>query len=568
MLSVVFALLLVTGCGERRDLPKLFDRVERLLPSHPDSARTLLNSVLQPDELGDKWLAHWCMLQGQIADSLYSELPFSKYMERANDYYRANGSPREQARIGLYLGRAYVQEKAYEKATIAYVDALETAKQAKDYNQAGYISSYMGDLYDFEDDYPSGKAKFLQAERYFRQAGNLRSAALALRDAGRMCAFADSAEVALPYLFQADAIINEVGDSSDIASVLNAIGNTYNYLGKTDSAVYYLKKSICVSDVGKGNNYAALANVYIISGKYDEALYCLEQAAKLGDSDELKTVIIYRYYQIEKAKGNYEEALSYMDRFYEISDSIKALQNKENVFETEKRYNTIGIVSDNILLRKKNILLFIGIVFLIALILFVLYIYQRRIAWRNKKISSQKEKIAQKENKIVTLQEGFQDKERELFEKKRIITELESLNLIRKKNEQAIQYIETTHQEMKEYQRKLLLSSKLVIKMMNLSKIVKPGQKMPPISPIEWKKYEDLVNEIYPRFENQLSRYEMIPLERKYCYLNILQLGREGEAILSNLAKDTIKKYRQQLRKTFGIPGREHNLDEFIQNML
>ena len=52
-----------------------------------------------------------------------------------------------------------------------------------------------------------------------------------------------------------------------------------------------------------------------------------------------------------------------------------------------------------------------------------------------------------------------------------------------------------------------------------------------------------------------------------FSYVNILQLGRDGEAILLNVAKDSIKKYRQQLRKTFGIPGREHDSDEFIQNM-
>ena len=50
----------------------------------------------------------------------------------------------EEAEIGLYLGRSYVEDKEYEKATRAYSDALEVALAIKNYNRAGYICSYGG----------------------------------------------------------------------------------------------------------------------------------------------------------------------------------------------------------------------------------------------------------------------------------------------------------------------------------------------------------------------------------------------------------------------------------------
>ena len=177
------------GCRDESDVTYLIDRAESLLrslvgsemcirdsaesllKSDPDSSLILLDSIAVPDNLSDKLLARWCMLYGRVADTLYTDLPYVQQLRRAQAYYEAHGTKQEQAKIGLYLGRSYVEDKENEKAMKVYLQALDIALRCEDYNQAGYICSYMGDLYDFEGDYLLGKDKIRKRNLIFEKRG-------------------------------------------------------------------------------------------------------------------------------------------------------------------------------------------------------------------------------------------------------------------------------------------------------------------------------------------------------------------------------------------------------------
>ena len=108
------------GCRDESDATYLIDRAESLLKSDPDSSLILLDSIAVPDNLSDKLLARWCMLSGKVADTLYTDLPYVQQLRRAQAYYESHGTGQEQARIGLYLGRSYVEDKDNELAMKAY----------------------------------------------------------------------------------------------------------------------------------------------------------------------------------------------------------------------------------------------------------------------------------------------------------------------------------------------------------------------------------------------------------------------------------------------------------------
>ncbi len=275
LVSLLFTLSFI-GCKDEGEAIYMIDRAESLLKSDPDSSLILLDSIVVPDNLSDKLLARWCMLSGRVADTLYTDLPYVQQLLRAQAYYKAHGTKQEQAKIGLYLGRSYLENKENDKAMKIYLQTLDIALNGKDYNQAGYICSYMGDLYDLEGDYLLGKDKYKEAESYFRKAGNMRSSAFALRDVGKMYAFSDSLEMALEYLLKADTIIVEVGDSSDIGSISNGIGNIYNMLGNKELAKQYLWKAIDISDFDDAPSYSALVDIYIEEADFKNARICLE----------------------------------------------------------------------------------------------------------------------------------------------------------------------------------------------------------------------------------------------------------------------------------------------------
>lgn len=117
---VIFFCLFFIGCKKDVSM-SLIDRAELILNTNPDSSRLLLDSIAITDNLNDDDLARWCMFSGKIADTLFTDLPYPTQLERAQKYYLSHGTPVQQAQITLYLGRAYVNDKEYDKVMHTYL---------------------------------------------------------------------------------------------------------------------------------------------------------------------------------------------------------------------------------------------------------------------------------------------------------------------------------------------------------------------------------------------------------------------------------------------------------------
>lgn len=557
-LFLFFGLLFELGCVDERRESSLIDRAELLFGSRPDSSLVLLDSVSLPEELDDRSLVRWCMLYGRVADTLYVDLPLPEPFKQAYAYLKSHGTPHEQARMGLYLGRAYMADKEYERAMKIYKESLQTALRHEDYNQAGYISSYTADLYDYEGNYVFAKEKYAEAEAYFREAGNLRSAAYALRDQGRMYVFNDSAEMALPYILRADTILTAVGDSSDIAYIANALGNVYKSIGELELAKGYFWKSIHTSDYDNAPNYCSLVDTYIGEGDFEEARKCLVKAQEIPMLNKRTPIsIIYDYYKLEKAEGHFDKALAYLESYNEIADSVRTLRERENVIEVEKKYEHLQVSLDNMRLRMRQKNLFISLVISIAVCLFILSAYFIVIGRKNKKIYAQRIDLAHKNNELLRLREALERTRKEL-------QELSSESEYRLEYERLRQKELLLSQKLEAQCEALLLSSTIAKKLIKLSQKVVPGNTEPLLTEKDWKAIISKVNEIYPAFEEMLSQFTLTLMEMRYCYLCLLRFDTVGEAILLSIQPDSVNKRRQRVRQKLGITGKDLDLRSYL----
>ena len=581
MKSFIYILLtsltfLVVGCQNESEEIRLINQAERLFDAYPDSVITTLDSIPLPEEMSPRLIARWCMLYARAADKIEDEMPYTNQLEIALKYYQKKKMREEEAEIGLYLGRSYVEDKDNELAMKAYLQALDIALRCHDYNQAGYICSYMGDLYHFDGDYLLGKDKYKKAEQYFRKVGNMRSAAFALRDVGRMYVFADSSEVGLRYLLEADTIIAELEDSSDIGYISNGIGNVYSVLGNIELAKQYLWKSINVSELDNAPDYSALAGVYIEEGDFKNARLCLEQANIIPTLNENTHIsIIYNYYELEKAEGNIENALTYLEQYNEAADSILALQNKANIVKTEKEYNHLKISLANTQLKVDKQWTFILLVTSITVCLLLLFVYQLQMNKKNKRIYVQQIDIEQKNIELLKLQNSLNIKQLELqdlFDKLSKKDELLNISDSRAKLEERY---ERTKQEEKsiiqriaEQRNNLFLSSMIARKVIKLSQKVIPGTTKSPLSEKYWRDIITQANEVYPSLEKKFSEFNMTLADLRYCYLVLFHLDTISEAILLNIQPDSVNKRRQRVRQKLGIIGEELDLYTYIINMM
>lgn len=561
------------GCRDESDAIYLIDRAESLLKSDPDSSHILLDSIAVPDNLSDKLLARWCMLSGKVADTLYTDLPYVQQLLRAQAYYKSHGTKQEQAKIGLYLGRSYVEDKENEKAMKVYLQALDIALRSEDYNQAGYICSYMGDLYDFEGNYLLGKDKYKEAESYFRKAGNMRSSAFALRDVGRMYAFSDSLDIALIFLLKADTIIVEVGDSSDIGTIYNGIGNIYNMLGNKELAKLYLWKNVNMSDFDDAPSYRTLAGIYIEEGDFKNARICLEKASVPSFNDMTRFSVLYGYSLLEKAEGNWEKAWFYLDEYNSASDSILTIRNRENIIKIEKEYEHLKISLENMRLKSDKQKYFIYWVISVSILLILLWVFQIRIDRKNKRLLKQEIDLSNKSNELFRLRDNLRNKQDrlealsiQLSEKNEKLNELDSREKLEKEYEQIKKEEETLVLRIAERRKDLFLSSAIAKKVIKLSQKVVPGATKSPLSEKDWQNIITQVNEVYPFLADRLAAFNLSAAELRYCYLSLLGLDSIGESILLHIQPDSVNKCRQRVRQRLGIIAKELDLCAYLIN--
>ena len=561
------------GCRDESDATYLIDRAESLLKSDPDSSLILLDSIAVPDNLSDKLLARWCMLYGRVADTLYTDLPYIQQLLRAQAYYEDHGTKQEQAKIGLYLGRSYVEDKENEKAMKVYLQALDIALRCEDYNQAGYICSYMGDLYDFEGDYLLGKDKYKEAESYFRKAGNMRSSAFALRDVGRMYAFSDSLDIALIFLLKADTIIVEVGDSSDIGTIYNGIGNIYNMLVNKELAKLYLWKNVNMSDFDDAPSYRTLAGIYIEEGDFKNARICLEKASVPSFNDMTRFSVLYGYSLLEKAEGNWEKAWFYLDEYNSASDSILTIRNRENIIKIEKEYEHLKISLENMRLKSDKQKYFIYWVISVSILLILLWVFQIRIDRKNKRLLKQEIDLSNKSNELFRLRDNLRIKQDrlealsiQLSEKNEKLNELDSREKLEKEYEQIKKEEETLVLRIAERRKDLFLSSAIAKKVIKLSQKVVPGATKSPLSEQDWQKMTTQVNAVYPFLADRLAAFNLSAAELRYCYLSLLGLDSIGESILLHIQPDSVNKRRQRVRQRLGIIAKELDLCAYLIN--
>lgn len=573
ILILLLSTLSFIGCKDESEATYLIDRAESLLKSDPDSSLILLDSIAVPDNLSDKLLARWCMLSGKVADTLYTDLPYVQQLLRAQAYYKSHGTKQEQAKIGLYLGRSYVEDKENEKAMKVYLQALDIALRSEDYNQAGYICSYMGDLYDFEGNYLLGKDKYKEAESYFRKAGNMRSSAFALRDVGRMYAFSDSLDIALIFLLKADTIIVEVGDSSDIGTIYNGIGNIYNMLGNKELAKLYLWKNVNMSDFDDAPSYRTLAGIYIEEGDFKNARICLEKASVPSFNDMTRFSVLYGYSLLEKAEGNWEKAWFYLDEYNSASDSILTIRNRENIIKIEKEYEHLKISLENMRLKSDKQKYFIYWVISVSILLILLWVFQIRIDRKNKRLLKQEIDLSNKSNELFRLRDNLRNKQDrlealsiQLSEKNEKLNELDSREKLEKEYEQIKKEEETLVLRIAERRKDLFLSSAIAKKVIKLSQKVVPEATKSPLSEKDWQNIITQVNEVYPFLADRLAAFNLSAAELRYCYLSLLGLDSIGESILLHIQPDSVNKRRQRVRQRLGIIAKELDLCAYLIN--
>lgn len=549
-------LLLITACVNLDDRKKL-SSVEDLKNNYPDSAVHMLEADFNPRLMSDENLAKWCMLNGDIRDSLKLEMDIdTTLLHRAFSYYGKRNNLASKAKIGLYYGRSLVLENDFDRAIPVYLFALEQAGLAKDFNLAGYISSYTADVYYSEYESELARNYYLKAEEYFSLANNIRSQAIAFRDIGYTYSLDALNEEALSWLLKSDSVSRILEDSILMASIMNASGIIYYELGQYNLAEDCILKSVPLMKDNELSNYNVLVDIFIKQKEYSKANRYLDSLSLYLDDAEWKVSFYRQHYMLEKERGNADMALKYYELCMQCTDSIWEENHSKELYEIAQKYEQEHLINANneLKIQKQRILI---IVIFLGILIAALSIGARALIRRKKKELAVKEQEAEKQRLLAENQEiALRAKENELFQIKKRFSMIKDFLFQR-----SLLY------------EKVKLISELPVKgdrrKKEYDRAIQEMFKEPFLSNNDWAMLREITNELYSSFTNKLL--EAVPIlsdeEINFCCLLRFGLPSDKVLVLLDIAPATLKSKRHRIMTKAGLVNQNIKLEDFLDSL-
>lgn len=561
MKSFIYILLtsltfLVVGCQNESEEIRLINQAERLFDAYPDSVITTLDSIPLPEEMSPRLVARWCMLYARAADKIEDEMPYTNQLEIALKYYQKKKMREEEAEIGLYLGRSYVEDKEYEKAMRAYSDALEVALAIKDYNRAGYICSYMGDLYEVDLRYILAAEKYKESGKYFHLANNTTSYVRAFVNEAHSYSIADSSYLALASLKQAEMVMDSLNVEEVRSYVYNGLGNIYNDLGDYDLAEYYILRCIELDLEDVASDYLVLVDIEEKRGNIEKAEQYLRKASEVSTDNELVLITITYYnYVMNKKQDNLKNALNFYEKYVATEDSLINVSKSVDIYDAEQKYERLKLHNKNVELVLENQKIYLFILLLLFAIALLVIFYLMTLRRKNRSLLKQQEEINDLNQNIYHLSIELREKEEQLK------LQENSLHLAK---EELVSYVEDLRYRLINLREIKIQNSSLTQKIKRMSQTVWSKASQAVIDEKMWIDIEVLMVEVYPDIVKALRDADLSFSEMHLCFLTLFKLDTKAMSTLLNIIPTSVDKTRLRVRKKLHWEGKQDFYESLI----
>ncbi|MBN3581525.1 tetratricopeptide repeat protein [Algoriphagus aestuarii] len=235
----------------------------------------------------------------------------------------------------------------FERALMYSQKGLQNATAALDSNYMGYalldISVVYHDMEEFERGVEYGKKAYQLLTSYSKARAPF--IAFALNAIGINFDDWEKPDSALFYHYKVLDNIENL-DSTRISFTFNNIANTLLKQKKYSEAEPWLNAAVRVNqksmdDYSLAANYTNLATIAYKRGDFGKAQVMMDSAYKYveqSESTEKKRDYLYEQYGFNKAKGNLNEAMDYLEQYVAVKDSIFKEERVKTLGELEAKY--------------------------------------------------------------------------------------------------------------------------------------------------------------------------------------------------------------------------------------
>lgn len=571
----------LVSCTTSTPYPSAMKQAEECMNTRPDSALVLLESMTDSIfQYPEETQMYWHLLTIQAKDKQYIAHTSDSLINRIVEFYETHNDNDKLMMAYYYQGSVYRDMNDAPRALKAFqkvlnVDTPKNDLQTKTYNQRGKLFAYQG-LYD----------EAIQENRNFidvyTQQGKIYKTSYALRDIARMHDMKNNRDSTLHYYKLACQTALADKDSARFYSMIGELGGYYCELGKIDSSKLILKYAERQSIIkNKSHIYAMLGYVYKIQENQDSAYYYYLKSQESGDIRH--TYYSYRnLFDAEVQKGNYKEAVSYIDKALQLKDSIDQITRTEEIAKINSLYNYQHTEAENNRLqliqeRQKAQLLGLLLVSLAGATGGIFYFLRQKEKRRKVLEAAEKFKKDAKE-RYERSQKAIEDNENKIKELEAQLTlAKEECDLLKAEQLQVQQKrLQTRNEEiaLQQEERKLRIAA------FRRSAIYKVFQRATQTQDInmaherstpKWEELKVAIDTAYPDFSERL--HDLCPSlsdkETKVCLLAKADITPSEIAEILSITRQAVTNIRTRIHQKVQKTGGEFtNFDHFIESLI
>lgn len=414
MRKSIFCFLLVTlsltGCRSTHQTRALFDDIESLMASAPDSALCLLRSI-DPDTLGSRACrARHALLHAQALDKNGIDLKNDSVIAPAAAYYARRGSKRDKAYTNYYLGRIRNNAGQIGEAVELMQAAEKYAEPIGETYLLGLIYNCRANLYYSQYSLDEALEMYDKADSCFRLEGKIVFAGYMIQAKAKTYAVMQNYRASQAEYKKAMDIFESTGNHRQVSLISSSMAYQLRNDDRisTDSIKNFLHKTYTHHTAGviPPNDYPVWADIYYRENKIDSARYFGNMISKniLKSADQQCALHILRS-QVEEASGNYKKSAANWKKAYSLLDSISRFEKENLIQRIEQRYENKELQHHNEVLRLRN-RSFVSIGALILTILLCTFVLILRR--RQEIILRQKEESERRQAYIDALTENYE----------------------------------------------------------------------------------------------------------------------------------------------------------------
>lgn len=508
---------LCLSCTPQRAEHPLLGRAAAVMETHPDSAFSLLKSVVSLSDMTPEDKADYALLLAEAADkSGYSLLPCDSLLNIALHVY--DEDTRKRATAFLYKGKVQQEMENSTDALKSYRMALEIlSNYPQEFYWKGFVYNMLGGVYGKQNLYAQAKDMYVKACYNDSLAHHTHHLISSLSNLG--VAYIGYGNIDSAFICQQRALhLSLSTDSFLLHTIYGNFGDLCARTGQNEIAITCLKRAYDACR-GREDSLQCLWNLgefYYNTQQLDSALYYLNQS-KEASNVHIRYLSFFDLYAIAKQQGDIAAALKYLEISTQLEDSIYSTNVATELERKTYRWNADAQVRREHFKAKRRIYGIVSIA--VILLLLTVIIYQQIL--KNKKIQQSNYKYL-----LHKLKQNLMDMQRDIAGRENTIAELRQKQEIRAGEiEEKEREIESMKMEKEKLRNWLFRQSALYAKIEKLSTQQKHNkERIAVLTNADQRQLRVIVSQIYADYIEQL-RAQYPKLNEDDILLLCLQLA-------------------------------------------